>query len=476
MFTRLKVLFTLRLCLTFFFLFSFSRSFAATIAGRFSDFEQGQPIRAFYYSNPFNGREIAVEGKAEAEGKFSLTLSLSRPEMVTLETGLSSITFFLRPNDSLYITTDIYDFEGKLEYFGTNSYDNNYLIEELRNGYHYRTINPNNFVDTTSYRRHVDSVEAANVKFYLSFDTTRFSPEFRQYSTAELKYKYFNARFMFSVGYDISKHKFITRQLPETYFTFLRNMNLSDETALQTSSYRIALRRYLDVFVNDSLRLSITDTTDQEKFRKEFIRIKSAFFVKRFKGKVRDYLLTQLMWDHIADFSADRKFGDQMISYFKQHCEEADYRSLVEKQYRDSYRLDSGQPAPDFVLTEPNGKRVSLSSLKGKYVFIDFWASWCTPCLAAFPKSQKLIDDPRFEKLQVVYVNYRDFEGSWRSYLTKNPMKGLHLFADKKESQMLEELYEINMIPRYVLIDPSGKIINSAFRLVDDESLLKSIR
>lgn len=114
-----------------------------------------------------------------------------------------------------------------------------------------------------------------------------------------------------------------------------------------------------------------------------------------------------------------------------------------------------GKEAKDFTLEDINGHQQTLSSLRGRYVLLDFWGSWCVNCIAAFPKLKAFYDQHR-DKLEIVGVAFHDNKDDWKESVRKNELPWL-LVLDAEDS--VSERYGIVAAPTYVLIDPEGKVV-----------------
>lgn len=116
-----------------------------------------------------------------------------------------------------------------------------------------------------------------------------------------------------------------------------------------------------------------------------------------------------------------------------------------------------GEEAKDFTLEDINGKQLALSSLRGRYVMLDFWGSWCVNCIAAFPELKTFYEQHR-DKLEIVGVAFHDTKDKWKAAVQKNELPWLQVIDTEGEGSVAER-YGILAVPTYVLIDPDGKIV-----------------
>jgi thiol-disulfide isomerase/thioredoxin len=148
----------------------------------------------------------------------------------------------------------------------------------------------------------------------------------------------------------------------------------------------------------------------------------------------------------------------------------------ISNYYQDNLKMfdSNGSPAIDFEYENHKGGTTKLSSLKGKYVYIDIWATWCGPCIQEIPflqEVEKKFHDKNIEFVSIS-VDEQDQKERWRAMVSSKGMSGIQLIADKAwESQFVASL-GVNSIPRFVLIDPSGKIINGNAPRPSDPQLI----
>lgn len=149
-------------------------------------------------------------------------------------------------------------------------------------------------------------------------------------------------------------------------------------------------------------------------------------------------------------------------SYDKQHIAAKERAVLLEK-------IAKGKPSPMFSNFEnfKEGK-TSLADFKGKYVYIDLWATWCKPCLSEIPflkKTEKEYNKKNIEFVSISIDNERtaktweNAHKKWRKMVTDKNLTGIQLFAGKDVDFLTA--YQVNSIPRFILIDPQGNIIDS---------------
>jgi len=118
-----------------------------------------------------------------------------------------------------------------------------------------------------------------------------------------------------------------------------------------------------------------------------------------------------------------------------------------------------GKPVPDISLPDTSGKPVNVSSFKGKWVLIDFWASWCAPCRTENPIVVAAFNQYKSKNFTVLGISLDLQKGSWLKAINQDQLAWTHISDLKQWQGKAPETYGINGIPFNILVDPSGKVI-----------------
>ena len=148
-----------------------------------------------------------------------------------------------------------------------------------------------------------------------------------------------------------------------------------------------------------------------------------------------------------------------------------EYTEALQAEMNKTLVLQPGQPAPDFTLSDPDGQSVSLSQFKGKVVLMDFWASWCGPCIADLETLRKIKEQMAAQPVVFLNVSLDENEGAWKRAIAKHQIQGVHVRSDGQVTQA----YNVSVIPRYYLVDPQGLIVEDRLRVFDVDEVVAKI-
>lgn len=188
--------------------------------------------------------------------------------------------------------------------------------------------------------------------------------------------------------------------------------------------------------------------------------------------KLIEGLLTKIETD-IKDPAMDESFRSilsQQIQGQRQQMAEMAAQSAKNEKMK-------GQPSPSFAYENFKGGTTKLEDFKGKYVYIDVWATWCGPCRQEIPFLQKVEEKYHGKKIEFVSISVdqmKDHE-KWKKMVADKSLGGVQLFADKDWSSAFVQAYGINSIPRFLLIGPDGKVIDPDAARPSDPALVEQL-
>lgn len=204
----------------------------------------------------------------------------------------------------------------------------------------------------------------------------------------------------------------------------------------------------------DSVRI-VYEAVDEErqKVQEEYIR-------QHPDEDVSVYLLSDMSSAHIKELMGtigEKARSGSMTSLYRA-LEDAMEKERVREEA--AARVAEGKEAPDFTLKDIHGNDFVLSSLRGKYVVLDFWGSWCGWCIKGLPDMKKAYARYK-DKMEIVGVDCRDTEAQWKEAVTKYQLPWIHVRNDH-DGFDLTVAYAIQGYPTKIVVDRDGKIAKVA--------------
>ena len=180
---------------------------------------------------------------------------------------------------------------------------------------------------------------------------------------------------------------------------------------------------------------------------------------EKLEGRVLYWFLAGELINTLKRGSSDAfAWAQRKWEEFQQINPYPEYNEAVLVALATALKLQPGQPAPEFTLDDLDDQPVSLSQFKGQVVLLDFWASWCVPCINDLPYLREVKGKTSDWPVVFVNISLDKDEAAWREAIDKHEIKGVHVRADGFGSDVAKS-YQVMGIPSYYLVDSQGLIV-----------------
>jgi peroxiredoxin len=183
-------------------------------------------------------------------------------------------------------------------------------------------------------------------------------------------------------------------------------------------------------------------------------------YIRRFDQSVVAPFVILVM----SQLTEDLSIMEGRFTLLKTSAKESFYGQMVAKTLSDAKAGAIGAQAIDFTQNDPDGKPVTLASFRGKYVLIDFWASWCRPCRDENPNVVAAFEKFKSKNFTVLGVSLDRSKEPWVKAISDDRLTWTHVSDLKFWSNEVAQLYRISSIPQNLLVGPDGKIIAKNLR------------
>ncbi|MBB6498945.1 TlpA family protein disulfide reductase [Pedobacter cryoconitis] len=236
-----------------------------------------------------------------------------------------------------------------------------------------------------------------------------------------------------------------------------------------SASYREFLDSYLKKLASVTKCDSLGDNEDLVILKVISAQINDPF--------IREYLLYTTTGKIIMNLENNKAEIERVYNDFMGVVTKSTYKADIQKLYSNYTAMSSHTLAPEFAYADADGRQVSLKSLRGKYVYIDVWATWCIPCKMEIPFLTKVEEDYKGKNIHFVSISVDKManQAKWHDYVKDNKLQGIQLLADKDFKSDFMMKFNVNSIPRFILIDPNGKIVSGDAKRPSDPKLRQEL-
>lgn len=252
-----------------------------------------------------------------------------------------------------------------------------------------------------------------------------------------------------------------------------------DAELLKSSFYKSVLEEYFTTLVRDSINfdeLLEANEGDQEKAIANYYQLSLNLMLDLADTLISDPEIRSYYYYHTflrnMGLPSIQPLKQNFNDRFKLVVTDTAKVNYIENQITKVESLLPGKMAPTFSFPDTTENLVSLSDFQGKYVYIDVWATWCGPCIREIPRLKEL-EEEFGDEIAFMSISIDPVKNVWYDYVKDKELTGIQLYSEGSWQAEINDLYMIQGIPRFIIIDPQGKIIDADANRPSDEKTRK---
>lgn len=376
------------------------------------------------------------------DGKATVQLDGMDALYANVYYGEKTKNVYLQKGDDVTISFDANDFDNTFAVKGGNEKAIDYLNKIQLTG-----LSNEVYIQPWSEFKATVDKKIASMKRLLKARKFAADDKFLKMEEGRITYFYANAFLMYPVS-----HTYLTQDttlvLGKDYYDTLRQYVKEDDDLADNDEYRNYMIETAHVFDEAGKNIRqlypkvlaemsyIGENTKSDKVRESLIHFLAFTYVEG-NGVENITDLQNLYYTYVT--------SPRLNEIFKKACAKWD-------------KAAAGRPSPMFKGVDVNGKEMTLRDFRGKYIYIDMWATWCGPCQKELPFLKKL--EEKFKGRNIVFVGLSidQDKAKWAARVKSGALSGTQLHIGK--GSKFQSDYRISGIPRFILLDPNGRIVN----------------
>lgn len=370
-----------------------------------------------------------------AEGKASVVLPVDEPQYGIVKYKWKTKAIYLEPGKGLDVIWDMRPSGLEIEFAGDGADKNNFI-----NGKETRVPVMGDFgLKEDEFLEKIDQYIADNNKV---LESKGFDKVFQEKEKTRLLYDVCGILWQYAQNRDCS----------EEYIAKMKSLMVEEDWLLQLDSYTNFMEGAVAYFAGKAL-----ENQENASVKEKTLNVLNYVLSNIKSQAVKEYLVASFSISYIDSEGVDD--AEEVKAIFNKEVTNSVMQAAFNSLYAQGSSVAKGSKAHGFKYLDINGKEVSLDDFKGRYVYIDIWATWCAPCREEYPHLQMLEKAFQGTNISFVSISTDQDEAKWKQTVKDEKMGGIQLHTGGDEDFL--NAFRVKGIPRFILINPEGRIENA---------------
>ena len=378
-----------------------------------------------------------------AEGKASVVLPVDEPQYGIVKYKWKTKAIYLEPGKGLDVTWDMRPSGLEIEFAEKNNFINGKETQVPVMG---------DFgLKEDEFLEKIDQYIADNNKVV---ESKGFDKVFQEKEKTRLLYDVCGILWQYAQN----------RNCSEEYIAKMKSLMVEEDWLLQLDSYTNFMEGSVAYFAGKTL-----ENRENASVKEKTLNVLN-YILSNIKSKaVKEYLVTSFSLSYIDGEGVDD--AAEVKAIFDKEVTNPVMQAAFNSLYAEGSSVAKGSKAHGFKYLDINGKEVSLDDFKGRYVYIDIWATWCAPCREELPHLQTLEEAFQGTNICFVSISTDQDKAKWEQTVKDEKMGGIQLHTGGDEEFL--NAFRVKGIPRFILINPEGRIDNANMTRPSDPATIE---